>query len=451
MWDKNHRVSAASQKDSIRRRISELDLLEEQRLISPTDFLIRNNLNVEYRTFLHSDSVRWKQRSRFRWMAEGDGNTKFFHSIASARRRTNRITALCNGDQVVTDSASISNLLVKYFSELYSEVCFRRPNIHQLDFERISTEDVVDLETPFSSEEIERAVLGLPKDKAPGPDGFNGEFYQCFWDLLKNDVLNPCQSAFIRDRNILDSSLTAHELLDSFKKSSLPRFVLKIDFEKAFDPVDWKLVDYLFDRMGFGTRWKFWMSCISSPSYSVLSSGGWNLHLKRALNDSEAVEATGLINLLSGVALKNSADTLIWTPNKQGIPNYFLSFLACPASISRHIDKIKRRFLCHGTGNEFHYHLVRWDAVCRPKSLGGFRIRRTKEMGYALLLKWFWKLNSSSRALWKPMVAFKASGVLEIDGSLMAIVVISPPSGRPCFICSPLSAMPFGSLLKMAP
>lgn len=36
----------------------------------------------------------WKQRDKMHWLAEGDDNTKFFHSSASARKKSNRIEHL---------------------------------------------------------------------------------------------------------------------------------------------------------------------------------------------------------------------------------------------------------------------------------------------------------------------------------------------------------------------
>lgn len=32
--------------------------------------------------------------------------------------------------------------------------------------------------------------------------------------------------------------------------------ILKINLEKAYDHVDWKLVDYMFHRLGCGTNWR---------------------------------------------------------------------------------------------------------------------------------------------------------------------------------------------------
>lgn len=37
-------------------------------------------------------------------------------------------------------------------------------------------------------EEIKNIVSGMAHNKSPGPDGFMGEFYQHFWELVKFDL-----------------------------------------------------------------------------------------------------------------------------------------------------------------------------------------------------------------------------------------------------------------------
>ncbi|KAK3222107.1 hypothetical protein Dsin_009132 [Dipteronia sinensis] len=50
--------------------------------------------------------------------------------------------------------------------------------------------------------------------------------------------------------------------------------LVKLDFEKAYDSVDHTFLDSLLEGMGFGCKWRQWMSsCISSPMFSVFVNG----------------------------------------------------------------------------------------------------------------------------------------------------------------------------------
>lgn len=43
---------------------------------------------------LYQEEAYWKQRAKMFWLAEGDENTKFFHSNASARKKSSHISHL---------------------------------------------------------------------------------------------------------------------------------------------------------------------------------------------------------------------------------------------------------------------------------------------------------------------------------------------------------------------
>ena len=59
-----------------------------------------------------------------------------------------------------------------------------------LDFLDLHTEDLAELDAPFSEEEVWDAVKRLPHGKAPGPDGFTAEFLQSCWDTVKVDFMS---------------------------------------------------------------------------------------------------------------------------------------------------------------------------------------------------------------------------------------------------------------------
>ena len=57
-------------------------------------------------------------------------------------------------------------------------------------------------------------------------------------------------------------------------KSSVPGVIIKLDIEKAYDHVNWNVLFYLMERMGFGDKWGRWMkACITTVCFSVLING----------------------------------------------------------------------------------------------------------------------------------------------------------------------------------
>jgi hypothetical protein len=54
---------------------------------------------------------------------------------------------------------------------------------------------------------------------------------------VTDKTINDSQTAFIKDRNILEGVVVLHEVLHEFKKSEKRDVLFKIDFEKAYDKV----------------------------------------------------------------------------------------------------------------------------------------------------------------------------------------------------------------------
>ena len=89
-----------------------------------------------------------------------------------------------------------------------------------------------------------------------------------------SSLIQPSQSAFVEGRQIMDSILIANEVIDSMKKSTKGGLILKLDFEKAFDSVDWNFLISIMKLMGFGQRWISWIqTCISSAFVFVFVNG----------------------------------------------------------------------------------------------------------------------------------------------------------------------------------
>ncbi|RVW62761.1 Transposon TX1 uncharacterized 149 kDa protein [Vitis vinifera] len=61
--------------------------------------------------------------------------------------------------------------------------------VEGLDWSPISEESALRLDSPFTEEEISKAIFQLDRDKAPGPDGFTIAVFQECWDVIKEDLV----------------------------------------------------------------------------------------------------------------------------------------------------------------------------------------------------------------------------------------------------------------------
>ena len=56
---------------------------------------------------------------------------------------------------------------------------------------------------PFTEEEIQNAIFDVEHNKAPGPNGFPAEFYQHFWELIKEDLMQMFHELHSGDLSLL--------------------------------------------------------------------------------------------------------------------------------------------------------------------------------------------------------------------------------------------------------
>jgi Reverse transcriptase (RNA-dependent DNA polymerase) len=61
------------------------------------------------------------------------------------------------------------------------------------------------------------------------------------------DIISDSQSAFIKNRYILDNVITTHEVLHHVHKHKESSILFKVDFQKTFDFVNWGYLFILFN------------------------------------------------------------------------------------------------------------------------------------------------------------------------------------------------------------
>jgi len=88
-------------------------------------------------------------------------------------------------------------------------------------------------------------------------------------------IISPLQNAFLGGRRMTDNINLLQELLRQYeRKRTSPRCLIKIDFRKAFDSVQWAFLRHLLLLLGFPDRFvHLVMTCVETASYSVAVNG----------------------------------------------------------------------------------------------------------------------------------------------------------------------------------
>lgn len=72
---------------------------------------------------------------------------------------------------------------------------------------------------------------------------------------VMHKLISSCQTAFIKGMNIMDGVMSLHEILHDARRKKQQGVMLKLDFEKAYDKVDWGYLMKCVSQKGFSELW----------------------------------------------------------------------------------------------------------------------------------------------------------------------------------------------------
>nr|XP_025628637.1 uncharacterized protein LOC112721825 [Arachis hypogaea] len=152
--------------------------------------------------------VHWKQMSRSQHAQNMDKNTMYFHNIASARRRNNRIDALMIHGRLVRNQARIKVAIRGFYKELYRQEYVPRIGFKDGLVRQIDGAEAAALEAMPSVEEIREAVWDCESSKAPSSDGYNMNFIKKCWEDIGQEFIGAVMEFFQTARLPSDTNVT---------------------------------------------------------------------------------------------------------------------------------------------------------------------------------------------------------------------------------------------------
>lgn len=169
---------------------------------SPALFLEEKELRKQWTFFSNAEESFLMQKSRIRWCLEGDSNTSFFHNSVKAHQARNCIYYLRNdADERISESVQLKNYVIDYYQQLLgSKNLSVQPlsvdSIRDLNHFRCSATLAMQLSAIPTPAEITTTIFSLPRNKAPGPDGFTVDFFITSWGTVGQSLIEAVVEFF---------------------------------------------------------------------------------------------------------------------------------------------------------------------------------------------------------------------------------------------------------------
>ena len=236
--------------------------------------------------------------------------------------RINFITRLTKDDEsCLTDPKEVLEEQRRFYSKLYSSQnpCVNDPRFNLLFtgnmIKTLDNEQKESCEGLLTVEECKEALNNFSKNKSPGTDGLTAEFYSFFCNLLSDTMVNSFnygfqkgkltvsqrqsiirlilkkdkdlsrlknfdrspwpQTGYMEGRFIGENIRLISDILHFTAQQNLEDIALFIDFEKAFDSLEWDFLLKTLDTFQFGHDFKSWVKILYTNITSCTINNGY--------------------------------------------------------------------------------------------------------------------------------------------------------------------------------
>ena len=120
------------------------------------------------------------------------------------------------------------------------------------------------------------------------------------------DIIHYDQNAFVKGRTIFDATRTISDVMDFTKAKDYKGIITAIDFEKAFDSVNWNFLSKSLESFGFGESFRAWIKTFYSNISSSVTNNGFStpsFNLKRGVRQGDPLSPSLFIIVLELLAI----------------------------------------------------------------------------------------------------------------------------------------------------
>ena len=200
VWNKIHFGNIFKKKKNLMARINGIQKAIASKL---SRFLLNleDELLRDLDLVLNQEEELWALKSRVNWMIQGDWNTAFYHVSTLVRRKRNQTIAIKNavGDWIY-EEGDIKDFIKSGFNGIYSTSHVAMARVDPITSHwqaRLFEVERDNISGGVNEEEIKSALWALKPFKALSSDGLHAGFFQNFWPVVGDSVIEEVKKVFV--------------------------------------------------------------------------------------------------------------------------------------------------------------------------------------------------------------------------------------------------------------
>ena len=250
-------------------------------------------------------------RSKTRWITQGEKPTKYFFNLEKRNYNHKTIKELKYLEgKSVTKEEEILEEIERFYKELYtSTTSFENMQfisyIENLELPSLEDSASSELEGDITLKECKDILSTISRGKSPGEDGFTWEFYNCFFYLLGQDLVDT-----------FNASYRAGEMAPSQRRgviTLIPKEDSHLSSLANWRPITLLNVDYKIASKVITKRLEKVFTFLINPNQTGFIKGRYISQNIRLINDIlEQTKLRNIPGILLQLDFRKAFDTIEW-------------------------------------------------------------------------------------------------------------------------------------------
>ncbi|GBG85444.1 hypothetical protein CBR_g40086 [Chara braunii] len=232
----------------------------------------------EWREWQGEEAVKWGRRTKETWISVGERMSREFFGTVGARKVMQAMTVMDHPFDSQKERQRTTRGILMYATDFCSQLLTEEEQWTSADMarepdqqiwkhiqRRLNLKSICKLEEDIQPQEVERAIVDLPRLKVAGLDVLATHLKE-----ILPYIIDHTQTGFVAGWQILSNVLQAQQILEEEQCTGQAMAFVSIDLEKAYDRVRWEFLLQGMACWGIGGIFCGWVRSLLKGSSTVM-------------------------------------------------------------------------------------------------------------------------------------------------------------------------------------